>query len=65
MQCGHLDDEGKQVVDDGIQKLVGHLAPGQVRHALQLVVQVQLQHADMTLKQVAVWQLWCKVGTRQ
>ena len=42
MLRAHLDDEGEQVVDDGVQELVAHLAPGQVRHALQLVVQVQL-----------------------
>ena len=42
MQPGHLDDKGEQVVNDGVQELVGHLAPGQGCHALQLVVDVQL-----------------------
>jgi len=43
VQQRHLDDKREQVVDDGVQELVRHLAPGQVRHALQLVVQVQLR----------------------
>ena len=43
VQRGHLDDKGKQVVDDGVEELVGQLAPGQVRHTLHAVVQVQLR----------------------
>ncbi len=43
VQQRHLDDKGEQVVDDGVQELVCHLAPGQVRHRLELVVQVQLR----------------------
>ena len=38
----HLDDKGKQVINNGVEELVGHLAPGQGSHALELVVQVQL-----------------------
>ena len=33
---GHLDDEREQVVDDGVEELVRHLAPGEVRHRLEL-----------------------------
>ena len=47
MQPGHLDDKGEEVVNDGVQELVGHLAPGQGCHALQLVVNVQLQRQGM------------------
>lgn len=43
MQQRHLDDEGKQVINDGVEELVRHLPPGQVCHTLQLVVEVQLQ----------------------
>lgn len=43
MQPGHLDHKSKQIVHNGVQELVGHLAPRQRRHALQLVVDVQLQ----------------------
>jgi hypothetical protein len=43
MQEGHLDDKGKEVVDDGVEELVGHLPPGQVCNTLELVVEVQLQ----------------------
>lgn len=42
VEQGHLDDKGKQVIDDCVEELVGHLAPRQVGHALKLVVQVQL-----------------------
>ena len=45
VQRGHLDDKGKQVIDDGVQELVCHLAPGQVCHTLHPVVQVQLRGA--------------------
>ena len=50
MQPGHLDHKGKQVVHNGVEELVGHLAPRQSCHALQLVVDVQLQQAT-----VLVW----------
>ena len=43
MHGGHFDDKRKQVVDDCIQELVGHLSPRQRSHALELVIQVQLQ----------------------
>ena len=46
VQPGHLDDKGKQVIDDGVQELVGHLAPGQGSHTLQLVVDVQLHEEE-------------------
>ena len=47
VQPGHLDHKGKQVIHDGVQELVGHLAPGQSCHTLQLVVDVQLQQVTM------------------
>jgi hypothetical protein len=47
VQRGHFDDKREEVVDDGVEELVRHLAPGQVRHTLQLVVQVQLQDKKM------------------
>jgi len=28
MQPGHLDYKGKQVINDGVQELEGHLTPG-------------------------------------
>ena len=44
---GHLDDEGEDVVDEGVEELVGEHPPGQMRHALQLVVDEQLRrHHD-------------------
>ena len=42
MQPGHLDDKGKQVINDGVQELEGHLTPWQRCYALQLVVDIQL-----------------------
>lgn len=47
MQPGHLDDKGKQVVDNCVEELVGHLAPGQGCHALQLIIDVKLQHKSV------------------
>ena len=47
MQRGHLDDKGEQVIDDGVEELVGELAPGEVRHTLHAVVQVQLRALRM------------------
>ena len=43
VQQRRLDDECEQVTDGGVQELAGQLAPGQVRHALHLAVQVQLR----------------------
>jgi hypothetical protein len=43
MQQWHLDDECEQVINDGVEELVGHLPPWQMGHTLQLVVQVQLK----------------------
>jgi hypothetical protein len=45
VQRGHLDHKREKVVNDGVEELVRHLAPGEVRHALQLVVEVQLRAA--------------------
>lgn len=43
----HLDDKGKQVVDEGVEGLVGEHAPGQVGHRLELVVDEELGcHGD-------------------
>ena len=42
MKGGHLDDEGEEVVDEGVEGLVHEHLPRQVRHALQLVVDEQL-----------------------
>ena len=39
---GHLDDEGKDVVNEGVQCLVGHHPPRQMSHRLQFVVDEQL-----------------------
>jgi hypothetical protein len=55
VQNGHLDHKGKQVINNGVEELVGHLAPGQMRHTLQLVVQVQLQAAEATSKSTAIY----------
>lgn len=44
---GHLDDKGEQVVDEGVEGLVGEHAPGEVRHGLELVVDEELGgHGD-------------------
>lgn len=43
VQQRHLDDKGKEVVDDGVEELVCQLPPRQVGHALELVVEVELQ----------------------
>ena len=43
----HFDDEREQVIDDGSQELVRHLAPGKVGDGLELVVDVELgNHHD-------------------
>ena len=34
MKDRHLDHKGKQVVDDGVEELVGHLPPRQVGHGI-------------------------------
>jgi hypothetical protein len=39
----HLDDEGEDVVDEGVQGLVRQHAPRKVCHGLQLVVDEQLR----------------------
>ena len=36
VQRGHLDDEGKQVVNEGVDGFVGQHAPREVRHGLHL-----------------------------
>lgn len=48
VQCRHLYDKGKEVINNSVQELVGHLAPGQVGNTLQLVVEVQLQDTPRT-----------------
>lgn len=35
---GHLDDEGKQVINKGIESLVGEHPPWEVGHRLHFVV---------------------------
>lgn len=43
----HLDDKGKQVIDEGVEGLVGEHAPGQVGYGLELVVDEELGcHGD-------------------
>jgi len=41
VQGGHLDGEGEQVVDEGVQELVHHGAGGHVRDGFQPVVDVE------------------------
>jgi len=49
VEGGHLDDECEDVVDEGVEGLVGEHPPGQVSHRLQLVVDEQLRrHHDET-----------------
>ena len=38
-----VDDKGKQVVNDGVERAVYHHAPGQVGNRLELVVDEQLR----------------------
>lgn len=46
---GHLDDEGKQVIDKRVESFVGEHPPGQVGHRLQFIVDEQLRcHSDET-----------------
>ena len=43
----HLDHEGEDVVNEGVESLVGHHSPGKVSHRLELVVDEQLRrHHD-------------------
>ena len=45
----HLDHEGKDVIDESVERFVGQHAPGQVSHGLQLVVDEKLRcHHDET-----------------
>ena len=46
MQGWHLDNKGKQVINDSVEELVCHLSPGQVSHTLQFVVQIQLRRKE-------------------
>lgn len=41
VQEGHLDGEGEEVVDEGVEELVRHRAAGHVRDGLEAVVDVQ------------------------
>ena len=51
VEGGHLDDECEDVVDEGVEGLVGEHPPGQVGHRLQLVVDEQLRrHHDETCR---------------
>ncbi len=43
MQYWHLDNEGEEVIDEGVEGLVGQHPPGQVRYRLHLVVDEQLR----------------------
>lgn len=44
---GHLDDEGEDVVDEGVEGLVGEHAPRQVSHRLKLIIDEELwRHHD-------------------
>ena len=44
VEPGHLDSEGEQVVDEGVEELVGHGLAGHVGNGLQSVVDVQTGH---------------------
>mmetsp|Transcript_16844 Transcript_16844/g.64143 ORF Transcript_16844/g.64143 Transcript_16844/m.64143 type:complete len:436 (+) Transcript_16844:745-2052(+) len=47
VQQRHVHDEGKEIVDEGVERLVDHGAPGHVCHALELVVDEELRrHHD-------------------
>ena len=47
IQCGHLNDKGKEVIDEGVEGLVSEHTPWKVSHRLQLVVDEQLRgHHD-------------------
>ena len=41
VQEGHLDGESEEVVDEGVEELVGHSAAGHVSNRLETVVDVQ------------------------
>jgi hypothetical protein len=41
VQEGHLDGEGEEVVDEGVEELVCHGAAGHVGDGLEAVVDVQ------------------------
>lgn len=46
---GHLDDEGEQVIDEGIESFVCEHPPWEVSHRLHFVVDEQLwRHRDET-----------------
>ena len=43
----HLDDKGKYVIDEGVQSLVCHHTPREVRHRFEFVVDKKLRrHHD-------------------
>ena len=51
VQCRHLDDESKQVVDECVEGLVAEHAPRQMGHRLEFVVDEQLGgHHDEACK---------------
>lgn len=44
---GHLDDKGKQVIDEGVEGFVGEHPPREVSHRLHFVVDEKLwRHRD-------------------
>jgi hypothetical protein len=43
MQCWHLDDKCKRIVNDGVKELVCHLPPWKMCQRLQLVIYKQLR----------------------
>ncbi len=40
MQCGHLDGEGEEVVNEGVEEFVGHGAGGHVCDGLRSGVSI-------------------------
>ena len=48
----HRDDEGEEVVDEGVEGLVHERPPGQVSHWLQLVVDEQLRQHEQEPERV-------------
>lgn len=52
MSSGHGDDEGEDVVDEGVEGLVHEGAPRQRRHGAQAVVHEQLRQHEQEPERV-------------
>ena len=52
MSRRHCNDEGEQIVDEGVECFVHERPPGQVSHRLQLIVDEQLRQHEQEAERV-------------